>query len=237
MATICIIDPGSPLVEQVLIALDSILTLYGKIQPTVPQEWAGRNLQWLHELRKRGCEKIVAFRAGQDPEGWSVASVSEKESEHLLLDGWKERLVKLGHRSSPAPPVELNDVNPLNLQFDIPGSEEVSHSDVVEDAVACTHGLDMLMIDSFYKCSALLRTGRILQRRMMVWRQWISDPTTSETERSLQYIVHQTRCFDLARNNARKPTAAAAQWSGGYVCEKVGIVDRCSVTTGLCCVT
>lgn len=136
MATICIIEPGSPLVDQALMALDSMLSLYTSIQPSVPQEWAGRSLQWLRELRKRGCEKIDAFRAGrQDPEALSsVASTSEKEPEHLLLDGWRERLVKLGHRSSPAPPAELDDVNLLDLNFDIAGSEDVSQNDdLVED--------------------------------------------------------------------------------------------------------
>lgn len=129
MAAICIIDPGSPLVDQAMLALESILSLYTSIQPAVPQQWAGRNLQWLRELRKRGCEKINAFRAGHNPEARPANTRSEDEPEHLLVDGWKERLVNLGHRSGPAPPVELNNADGFDLSFDIPGSEDVSYED------------------------------------------------------------------------------------------------------------
>ncbi|CAL5868253.1 uncharacterized protein PFLUO_LOCUS2477 [Penicillium psychrofluorescens] len=126
MATICIANPGSPLVDQALNDLNSTISLYTTIQSTMPQNWVKRNLQWLLELRAKAHEKIDAFRAGQFTEHISPASASEETTEHLLLVGWRNRLVELGHRD-PAPETDQPDaISALGLDFETPNSDILS---------------------------------------------------------------------------------------------------------------
>ncbi|KIW23660.1 uncharacterized protein PV07_11842 [Cladophialophora immunda] len=123
LATICIANPGSPLVDQVMNDLNSIISLYTSIRPDVSQMPIKRNLQWLLELRAKGLERIEAFRAGQVPENTSPASASEEMAEHLLLVGWRKKLVELGHRDADTvpDPVDPNVMSSTGLTFETPG--------------------------------------------------------------------------------------------------------------------
>ena len=125
MATVCIGNPGSPFVEQALNALDYIIALYRTIQSTVAQKWGRRNLQWLLELRTRSREKTDAFQAGHPPAHISPASVSDETAERLLLVGWRERLVQIGHGEAPNAPIDLNAVTATDLEFGMPESDFV----------------------------------------------------------------------------------------------------------------
>lgn len=142
MATICIANPGSPLVDQALNGLNSIISLYMTIQSAVPPKWVKRNLQWLLELRARANEKIGAFRSGNATEAISPASASEETAEHLLLVGWRRRLVELGrrdsefiHRDSVPGPDEHDAIGSIGLDL------ETSNSDIVSPRLFMSHSL------------------------------------------------------------------------------------------------
>ncbi|CAK7199490.1 hypothetical protein SEUCBS139899_002170 [Sporothrix eucalyptigena] len=104
MATLCIANPGGPLVEQACSDLNAIIAVYTAIQPTVPYAWVARNLQWLLEVRAKAEEKMLAFRTSQAaqpantiiPPGGPVEE--EDATENPLLVGWRQRLVELRNR-------------------------------------------------------------------------------------------------------------------------------------------
>ncbi|KAJ5113711.1 hypothetical protein N7456_002245 [Penicillium angulare] len=123
MATICMANPGGPLVDQALNELNSIISLYTSIQPTVPSKWAKRNLQWLLEVRARAYEKINAVRSGQVAESISPASMSEETTEHLLLVGWRKRLVELDHKAPQQEPEGPQSNSSTGLDFDMSDAE------------------------------------------------------------------------------------------------------------------
>lgn len=103
MATLCIANPGGPLVEQARSDLNAIIAVYSAIQPTVPYPWVARNLQWLLEVRTKAEEKMMAFRAAtpstaMDGNTTSGEAVDEDATENPLLVGWRQRLVELRNR-------------------------------------------------------------------------------------------------------------------------------------------
>ncbi|KAL1891972.1 hypothetical protein Sste5346_007316 [Sporothrix stenoceras] len=101
MATLCIANPGGPLVEQARSDLNAIIAVYSAIQPTVPYPWVARNLQWLLEVRAKAEEKMMAFRAAT-PSAMEInaaaAGGEEDATENPLLVGWRQRLVELRNR-------------------------------------------------------------------------------------------------------------------------------------------
>lgn len=128
LATICIANPGSPFVEKALNDLNSIISLYTTIQSAAPPKGAKRNLQWLLELRAKALERIDALRAGQVTETVSPASTSEDTTEHLLLVGWRKRLVEVGPREpAPASALDKHDtIGAADLNFETSSSDIVS---------------------------------------------------------------------------------------------------------------
>ncbi|KAJ9635687.1 hypothetical protein H2204_005647 [Knufia peltigerae] len=121
IATICIANPGSPLVDQAMRDLNSIISLYTNVQSGVPQSLLKRNLQWLLELRAKGLENIEAFRAGQPSETISPAATSEETAEHLLLVGWRKKLVELGQRDAAPFTENCQETDLSGATFNVPG--------------------------------------------------------------------------------------------------------------------
>jgi hypothetical protein len=126
MATICIANPGSSLVNQALNDINAMISLYETIQASVPTKWIRRNLQWLLELKARALEKINAFRAGRDTQDVTPVSASEETAEHILLVGWKKRLVELSHRTQAADPGTIADETAITSEgLDFEGSDDI----------------------------------------------------------------------------------------------------------------
>ncbi|CAK7222132.1 hypothetical protein SCUCBS95973_004737 [Sporothrix curviconia] len=107
MATLCIANPGGPLVEQARSDLNAIIAVYTAIQPTVPYPWVARNLQWLLEVRAKAEEKMLAFRTSQAVQPPNILRQQppvlppDEEgdaTENPLLVGWRQRLVELRNR-------------------------------------------------------------------------------------------------------------------------------------------
>ncbi|CAK7231872.1 hypothetical protein SBRCBS47491_008076 [Sporothrix bragantina] len=106
MATLCIANPGGPLVEQARSDLNAIIAVYTAIQPTVPYPWVARNLQWLLEVRAKAEEKMLAFRTSQAAQPPNILQQppvlppgeEEDATENPLLVGWRQRLVELRNR-------------------------------------------------------------------------------------------------------------------------------------------
>lgn len=116
MATLCIANPGGPLVEQARSDLNAIIAVYSAIQPTVPYPWVARNLQWLLEVRAKAEEKMLAFRAASASQPQNLldggAGPDEDATENPLLVGWRQRLVELRNR----------DMGPMDSLVAGPGS-------------------------------------------------------------------------------------------------------------------
>ena len=128
MATICIAHPSSPLADQALNALDSLIALYSSIGSSQHQKRWKRHLQWLSELRTRGHENMEAFRAGHPvPEGPSPESSLDESPEHIQLLGWRKKLVELGQRADDVTGfIEPEVASSLDLNSLTPSSDIVS---------------------------------------------------------------------------------------------------------------
>lgn len=128
MATVCAVSPTSPLVTLAMAELESVINLLQSILSSLPHRELRKNLDWLLRLRERAKAKTLAARNAAanhesgSTEGEPDGPAAKDPEEHLMLVGWRTRLIELGEGRPQVnivamPPVELPPP-PADLQPD-----------------------------------------------------------------------------------------------------------------------
>jgi hypothetical protein len=98
----CIITPNSPLVPLALLDLDSMISMLEAVQHIVPRRWLRKSLEWLIDLRSRASRKVDAHRRVDEQQDTSPESTLDDTTDHLMLIGWRTRLVDRGGSTASA---------------------------------------------------------------------------------------------------------------------------------------
>ncbi|KAL1408563.1 hypothetical protein Q8F55_005376 [Vanrija albida] len=118
MATVCAVSPTSPLVTLAMAELESVINLLQSILSSLPHRELRKNLDWLLRLRERAKAKTLAARnAAANHDSSSTAGepdgpAAKDPEEHLMLVGWRTRLIELGEGR---PQVTIVDMPPVEL--------------------------------------------------------------------------------------------------------------------------
>lgn len=109
MASVAIVTPASPFVDLAMSDLNIMVSLLEVIQPITNRRWARQNLDWLRELRNRALQKVethTLLTTREQANEASPSSPTEDAANHLMLVGWRTRLIELGEQRTNAAGVE-----------------------------------------------------------------------------------------------------------------------------------
>ncbi|GFZ46004.1 hypothetical protein JCM24511_03738 [Saitozyma sp. JCM 24511] len=109
LATVCVINPTSPLASLALSEIETVISLSQAISTSQPRRGLKQSIDWLLWLQTKARARVLEVQGKSPLESMlstaipSVSSPVDNAEEHLSLVGWRTRLIRLG----PATPSHL----------------------------------------------------------------------------------------------------------------------------------